>query len=162
MYCKSLLTCKTLVSHTFMRLKTCKENIFVKTMNTQHTQDQFWRTAHQIKDYSMPKIFEINLNTVLFIGFNIWNLTKQTACCPRMFIKKGLHQILRIRPIKHHNRYHLLVTCKMTGDWTYPLEKTKQYHKTFPTSEITRSKKCRTLSNNLKFLPLDSNLGRTL
>lgn len=41
MYCKSLLTCKTLVSHTFMRLKTCKENVFVKTMNIQHTQDQF-------------------------------------------------------------------------------------------------------------------------
>lgn len=35
MYCKSLLTCKTLVSHTFMRLKTCKENVFVKTMNIQ-------------------------------------------------------------------------------------------------------------------------------
>lgn len=108
--------------------------------NYEHTAHPrpIWRTAHQIKDYSMPKIFEINLNTVLFIGFNIWNLTKQTAGCPRIFIKKGLHQILRIRPIKHHNRYHLLVTCKMTGDWTYPLEKTKQYHKTFPTSEITR------------------------
>lgn len=99
--------------------------------NYEHTAHPrpIWRTAHQIKNDSMPKIFEINLNTVLFIGFNIWNLTKQTACCPRIFIKKGLHQILRIRPIKHHNRYHLLVTCKMTGDWTYPLEKTKQYHK---------------------------------